>query len=70
MDKHKNKIINDIKIMKIIVTQIRIDILGLSAKSFATHSNGLDSAMGMYLTNIPVYTIILIGSWSFDNFLK
>ena len=42
---------------------------GLKAKEVGLHSIRSSAAMAMYLNQIPVYTIMLLGRWSSDAFL-
>ena len=51
------------------VTHIGKDQLGFTAADINTHSNRLAAVMSMYLTRVPVFTIILIGIWLLDTFL-
>ena len=44
--------------------------LGFPPTDIGTHSIRSGSAMAMYLAEVPVYTIMLIGRWSSDAFLK
>ena len=44
--------------------------LGFKAEDVGTHSIRSGSAMAMYLGECPVYTIMMIGRWSSDAFLK
>ena len=44
--------------------------LGFKAIDIGTHSIRSGSAMAMYLNDVPVYTIMLIGRSSSDAFLK
>ena len=46
------------------------DRLGFAATDIGTHSLRSGAAMAMYLNAVPVYTIMLIGRWSSDAFLK
>ena len=46
------------------------DTLGFEPDEIGTHSIRSGSAMGMYLAEVPVYTIMLIGRWSSDAFLR
>lgn len=46
------------------------DRLGFSSDEIGTHSLRSGSAMAMYLNEVPVYTIMLIGRWSSDAFLR
>lgn len=46
------------------------DRLGYSADDIGTHSLRSGAAMAMYLNDVPVYTIMLVGRWSSDAFLK
>ena len=43
--------------------------LGFEPKEIGTHSLRSGAAMEMYLTGVPLYTIMLIGRWSSDAFL-
>ena len=45
-------------------------VFGLKPKEIGTHSLRSSAAMGMYLNGIPVYTIMLLGRWSSDAFLR
>ena len=44
--------------------------LGFKVSDIGTHSIRSGSAMAMYLDDVPVYTIMLIGRWSSDAFLR
>jgi len=44
--------------------------LGFEPKEIGTHSLLSGAAMEMYLAAVPVYTIMLIGRWSSDAFLR
>ena len=58
-----------IKSIRVVVQCLgKEDALGYSTNKVGTHS--LWSAMAMYLAGIPVYTIMLIGRWSSDAFLR
>jgi hypothetical protein len=46
------------------------DALGYSAAEVGTHSLRSAAAMAMYLAGVPVFTIMLIGCWSSDAFLR
>ena len=46
------------------------DALGFGPSDVGTHSNHSATAMAMYLAGVPVYTIMLVGQWSSDAFLK
>ena len=43
--------------------------LGFKSSEIGTHSIRSGAAMAMYLYNVSVYTIMLIGRWSSDAFL-
>ena len=43
---------------------------GLNRKDIGLHSIRSSAAMAMYLNGIPVYTIMLLGRWSSDSFLR
>jgi hypothetical protein len=44
--------------------------LGFDPSRLGTHSIRSGAAMAMHLANVPVYTIMLIGRWSSDAFLR
>jgi len=44
--------------------------LGFEPNEIGTHSLRSGAAMEMYLAGVPVYTIMLIGRWSSDAFLR
>ena len=44
--------------------------LGFKISEIGTHSIRSGAAMAMYLDDVPVYTIMLIGRWSSDAFLR
>ncbi len=44
--------------------------LGFYPEEVGTHSNRLGGAMGMFLAGTPVYTIMLMGRWSSDAFMR
>ena len=43
---------------------------GLPAEDIGLHSLRASAAMAMYLNEVPVYTIMLLGRWSSDAFLR
>jgi hypothetical protein len=46
------------------------DTLGFPPEDIGTHSIRSGGAMAMYLAGVPVFTIMLIGRWSSDAFLR
>ncbi len=44
--------------------------LGFHPEDVGTHSNHLGEAMGISLAGTPVYTIMLMGRWSSDTFMR
>lgn len=46
------------------------DILGFSPQDLGLHSARSGAAMAMYLSGVPIYTIMLLGQWSSDAFLR
>jgi hypothetical protein len=44
--------------------------LGFNEDDVGTHSNRSGGAMGMFLSGTPVYTIMLLGRWSSDAFMR
>ena len=51
-------------------TVIGEDVLGCHPSEFGSHSIRSGAAMAMYLNDVPTYTIMLVGRWSSDAFLK
>jgi hypothetical protein len=66
-DISSSEILDDIRTT---VDSIGPDILGFTSKDVGTHSNRSGCAMMMYLAGTPVYTIMLIGRWLLDAFLR
>ena len=56
--------------LRAIVKFVGEDRLGFKAMELGTHSIRSGAAMGMYLAGVPVFTIMLIGRWSSDAFLR
>ena len=52
------------------VRAIGEDKLGFKVEQVGTHSQRSGAAMAMYLGECPVYTIMMIGRWSSDAFLR
>jgi hypothetical protein len=46
------------------------DILGFSPTDLGLHSACSGAAIAMFLAGVPVYTIMLLGRWSSDAFLR
>ena len=44
--------------------------LGFHPDDVGTHSNRSGGAMGMFLAGTPIYTIMLMGRWSSDAFMR
>jgi hypothetical protein len=44
--------------------------LGFYPEEVGTHSNHSGGAMGMLLAGTPVYTIMLMGHWSLEAFMR
>jgi hypothetical protein len=62
---------------KELLTRIRLaasvigkDSLGFSPEDLGLHSARSGAAMAMYLGGVPVFTIMLLGRWSSDAFLR
>jgi hypothetical protein len=73
--KHKNKIINVTGEMiadlcRDGVATIGETKLGILRSEIGTHSICSGAAMAMYLSGVPVFSIMLIGRWSSTAFLK
>jgi len=52
------------------VRTIDFEALGLHPDDVGLHSLRASAAMVMYLNGVPVYTIMLLGRWSSDAFLR
>jgi hypothetical protein len=50
--------------------KINSESLNIKAENCGLHSLRSSAAMAMYLNGIPVYTIMLLGRWSSDAFLR
>eukprot|EP00957_Ditylum_brightwellii_P142663 10869707-Ditylum_brightwellii.AAC.1 len=59
-----------INVLRDTVVAIGEDSLEFKKESVGTHSIRSGSAMSMYLGECPVYTIMMIGRWSSDAFLR
>jgi hypothetical protein len=53
-----------------IVTSLGVDDLGFGPDDVGTHSNRSGGAMAMFLAGTPIYSIMLIGRWSSDAFMR
>jgi hypothetical protein len=58
-----------IKIREAVAT-LGLETLGFLPEDVGTHSNRSGGAMGMFLAGTPVYTIMLMGRWSSDAFMR
>jgi hypothetical protein len=58
-----------IKIREAVAT-LGHEMLGFLPEDVGTHSNRSGGAMGMFLAGTPVYTIMLMGRWSSDAFMR
>jgi len=56
--------------IRLVAESIGKDELGFSANELGLHSARSGAAMAMYLAKVPVYTIMLLGHWSSDAFLR
>jgi hypothetical protein len=52
------------------VSNLGYEKLGFHPEEVGTHSNRSGGAMGMFLAGTPVYTIMLMGRWSSDAFMR
>jgi hypothetical protein len=59
-----------LKKLRLAAMSIGPDILGFTADQIGLHSARSGSAMAMYLSGVPVFTIMLLGRWSSDAFLR
>jgi hypothetical protein len=58
------------QLLKAAAKRLGEDVLGFSHSDVGTHSLRSGAAMAMYLAGVPVFTIMLIGRWSSDAFLR
>jgi hypothetical protein len=56
--------------LRLAAGRIGADRLGFAPTEIGTHSIRSGSAMAMYLAGVPAFTIMLIGRWSSDAFLR
>jgi hypothetical protein len=56
--------------LRLAATTIGPDELGFTVKQIGFHSARSRAAMAMYLAGVPVFTIMLLGRWSSDAFLR
>jgi hypothetical protein len=59
-----------LKRLRMAATAIGKDKLGFTANQIGLHSARGRAAMAMYLAGVPVFTIMLLGCWSSDAFLR
>ncbi len=59
-----------LKQLRLAAAALGKDILGFSPKDLGLHSARSGAAMAMFLARVPVYTIMLLGRWSSDAFLR
>jgi hypothetical protein len=57
-------------VLKDTVKAIGEDVLNINADEIGTHSLLSGAAMAMFLAELPVYLIMLMGCWSSDAFLR
>jgi hypothetical protein len=59
-----------LKRIRIAAETIGSDKLGFPPEQLGLHSARSGAAMAMYLAGVPVFTIMLLGRWSSDAFLR
>jgi hypothetical protein len=59
-----------LKQLRLAAAAIGKDVLGFHPSDIGLHSTRSGAAMAMYLAGVPVYTIMLLGRWSSDAFLR
>jgi hypothetical protein len=70
-NRHSNITSNEMLIdIRAAVSAIGINILGFDSSEVGTHSNRAAFAMMHYLAGTPVYTLMLLGRWLSDAFLR
>jgi len=55
--------------LRLATTTIGPDVLGFSPSDIGLHSARSRAVMAMYLSGMPVFTILLLGRWSSKAFL-
>ena len=58
------------KALRAAVVSTGEEVLGIKSEDIGTHSVRSGAAMAMYLGECPVYTIMMIGRWSSNAFLR
>jgi len=56
--------------LRLATSSIGSDTLGFTADQIGLHSARSGAAMAMYLAGVPIFTIMLIGRWSSDAFMR
>ncbi len=56
--------------IRVAVQTLGHEKLGFHPDDVGTHSNCSGGAMGMFLAGTPIYTIMLMGRWSSDAFMR
>jgi hypothetical protein len=56
--------------IRLVVRTLGHEKLGFHPEDVGTHSNRLGGAMGMFLAGTPIYTIMLMGRWLSDAFMR
>jgi hypothetical protein len=59
-----------LRMLRGFISSVDFKGLGLDPKRIGIHSLCSSAAMAMYLNGVPVYTIMLLGRWSSDAFLR
>jgi hypothetical protein len=59
-----------LKRLRLAAAAIGSDNLGFTPDQIGLHSTRSGAAMAMYLAGVPVFTIMLLGRWSSDAFLR
>jgi hypothetical protein len=59
-----------LKMLRQFLSDVNSESLNIKPEECGLHSLRSSSAMAMYLNGIPVYTIMLLGRWSSDAFLR
>jgi hypothetical protein len=58
------------RVLRVAATVLGEEALGFKPSEIGTHSIKSGAAMAMHLAEVPVYTIMIIGRWSSDAFLR
>ncbi len=56
--------------LRLAAASIGLEELGFTPSQIGLHSARSGAAMAMYLAGVPIFTIVLLGRWSSDAFMR